>query len=1043
MKLINKWVSLPLILLVSAMLTGVVAQNKNIQVTGTVIEKSTQEPIIGATAQVVNTTVGSVTDLDGRFSLSAPLGAKIKVTFIGFTPYEFTVTESSQNIRIELSEDTQLLDEVVVIGYGSARKQDLSTSVSSINLGEASKSGPSSLSSMLQGRLPGVTIQNDGGDPLAGSALNIRGKGSRGGDEVLYVVDGVPGAPFNIEDVENITVLKDAASAAIYGASVGSGGVIVVTTKKAQQGAVKVDFNISNSIKNASNLPKVTNAEEYQRVWAKAAETDGFALPAVADASIFPYGTTTRTNWLDEIFRTGLLQHYAVTLSGGTEKVKALASFSMDHDKGILLNTFRKDLSGRVNVDFNINKWLNFNQNLTVTYSNGQGNVNTTSHEGVIMGAVFYPTSATVYEYDSNGNQLFTENGKPRFGGTIPEYLTGSISGYGEIRNPVATLSRLRQYRPSSTIFSTSALTIMPITGLNIKTALSLGLNQSRYENFEAKVPEYGLKRDVNERYISNSLNRNWLWENTATYSTLLKDKHHFSLMGGFTMSYNNFRFNDNLAKGFVNEDFYLTIFPNATSYNFPPGEAIVEESMVSMFGRVSYSYADRYFLTSSLRNDMSSKLYKGNRSGIFPAFSGSWKISSEQFMEDYKDVINLLKLRGSWGQVGNVKIVPNYSYNVSMATARESVYGNPPVLVTGKYQSTISNPNIKWETTESWGIGLDLGLLNSLTLSVDYYNKTTKDLIEKLPITSTMGVEEEPYGNVGKVLNKGWEFTLNYDKKFGDWRINAFGNLSTLKSEVLDLGTRDFIVDDWVIDGMLPVRSAVGQPWQSFYLIQTDGLFRSQAEIDAYTYTNPETGESTLIQPYAKPGDLKFVDLNNDGVINDDDKTYMGSYLPTLTYSFGGQMGYKGLDLSVMFQGIHGNKIFNGFKKMGLVGRQSGNNMLASVLDSYNFNPNSDIPRLSIKEDVNGNFGTASDFFLEDGSYLRLKNVTLGYRLSKETMSKLHLPNSSIRLYMSGENLLTFTKYSGIDPEVGGIGIDGGRYPISRTFTFGINLNF
>ena len=507
-------------------------------------------------------------------------------------------------------------------------------------------------------------------------------------------------------------------------------------------------------------------------------------------------------------------------------------------------------------------------------------------------------------------------------------------------------------------------------------------------------------------------------------------------------MESSNYRWNSSNVRGFVSEDPHLNIFGAGERFD-KPSEGISEQSMISAFARLGYSYADRYFLTASVRNDRSSKLHPDNRSAVFPAFSGSWKISSESFFENYRYVLNLLKLRASWGQVGSVAAVDPYAYNTPMSEARKSVFGKTPKLVTGSFQKSIANTELKWETTESWGVGLDLTLFNSFSMSVDYFNKYTRDLIEQLPIFSTLGVEAEPLGNVGSVINKGWEITANYDKRIGDVNFGFFGNLSTLKSEVLSLGERDYIQDSYVINSMQPVRSVVGQPWQSFYLFETDGIFRSENEVLSYTYTNPESGIKSLIQPNAKPGDLKFVDKNNDGVINEEDKSYLGSYLPKLTYAFGGNLEYRGLDFSFMFQGISGNKIFNAFKMMGLNGRAQENNLLADVMDSYNFNPNSNIPRIGVASDPNRNFTSTNDFFLEDGSYLRLKNVTLGYTIPKAVMSNLGLADSSIRIFASGENLFTITKYTGLDPEVGGIGVDGGQYPISRSFTFGLNVNF
>ncbi len=1019
-----------------------IAQN-NVKVSGTVIDTTLDEPFIGVTIQAVGTTLGTTSDMNGRFSIAVPIGTELKFSFVSYKPVSYVVKGADANLRIEMHEDSQALEELVVIGYGASRKEDLSTSISTMSIGKELKSGPSNLASVMQGRLPGVTIQNSGGDPLSRAELNIRGKGSRGGDAVLYVVDGVPGAPFNIEDVENITVLKDAASAAIYGASVGSGGVIVVTTKKGKSGRVNVQFNGSYSFKNATKLPSVTTAGQYTKIWTHLAETEGAGLPTVANVKAYPYGAIHRTDWMKEIFRTGALQHYALTLNGGSDKLQSILSFSYDKNEGILLNTYSESFGGRLNVDYTIFDWLSVNQNVNINYSNGQGGVWDRGHEGILMDATFFPSSATVYELDRNGNKVLGKDGQPLWGGTVPQYYASQgVSGYGMLNNPVATLMRQRQNRPETNLFSTTALTIKPLRGLDIISRFSVGQDWARYENFTPEVKEVGSRARPNSRSIYSSLHSNWLWENTITYATLLADVHHISAMAGYTMAYDNWRNHTVEKQNYPNEDPSKVRFQNGTQFSEPPIEGITEESMISGFGRLSYSYDDRYFVTGSIRNDFSSKLAPRNRSAIFPALSGSWKISSESFMKDVK-AIDLLKVRGSWGQVGNVAMVDPYAYNVSMAQARGSVFGANNDVVYGFFQKGISNTDLKWETTESWGVGLDVGLFGKVSLSADYFNKTTKDLIERVPLVPTMGVTEEPLGNVGSVVNKGWEFSLSYDDRIGSVKYGLFGNLSLIHSEVLSLGGRDYIQDDVTVNSMQPVRSAVGQPWQSFYIYEAKGIFKTKEEVAAYTHTNSETGQTNPIQPRALPGDLRFVDQNGDGIINDQDRKFFGSYLPTITYSFGGNLEWRGLDFAVMFQGIAGNKLYNAYKQMSLVGRGVQGNLNSLALKSFNFDPNSGVPRLGVAKDDNGNYSIANSYFLEDGDYLRLKSLTLGYSMPKKVMESIKLPNSGLRVYVNGENLFTFTKYSGVDPEVGYFGIDAGRYPLARTFTVGLNLNF
>lgn len=1019
-----------------------------------VIKDQAGEPVLGANVLVKGTTNGVITDIDGKFSLTAPPNSVLVVSFVGYKAQEVPVT--GKDLTVVLKEDTEFLDEVVVIGYGSTRKQDLSTAVSTVTVDQALKSRPANLASYLQGQMPGVMVQSNGGDPLSKQTLSIRGRGSRGndndyssGDAVLYVVDGVPGAPFNMEDVESITVLKDAASAAIYGASVGSGGVVVVTTKQANTGKVRVSFNISKSMKEAWRLPSTLTAGQYNQVWADAVNLYGGKLPNEANPQIFPYGAVTRTNWLDEVFRTGSLEHYAMSLSGGSDVVKGFASFSYDDDKGILDNTYSKKFGAKAELGYQVAKWLKISERVTFQYQNGQGDVKT-GHQGVLSNAILFPRSASIYDYDEKGHLLSDDQGKPLYQGTVPRWAAaqGLGGGYGEIRNPVAELKRLDQNRPSMTIYSTTSFELKPISELTIQSDFTAGLNIDRFDEFIHTVPEIGRPLNENERNIATTWDSNWLWETTATYAKVLAEKHHISVMGGYTMKYEKYKWDKFYTSGYKLEDEHSTNLGQAGNWSkTKPQETVWEESMISVFGRIGYSYADRYFFTGSIRRDATSKLYKENNSGVFPAVSGSWKISSEPFFEPLRKTVSMLKLRGSWGQIGNVALVPRYSWNVPMGEMQWPViYGEnlDNIVQDGVYASSIGTKSLKWETTEQFGIGMDLGLFNNaLNITVDYYDKRTKNLIERIPLPSVAGIAVEPYGNIGSVVNRGWELGANFTKTIGDITFGVSGNIATVHNEVLNLGSRETMEHPMVVNGSKPLRSTVGKPWYSYYVLKTEGIFQNEEEIKNFKWTDPKTGITQLVQPNAKPGDFKYVDFNNDGQINDDDKQYMGSYLPKLTFGFGGNIAYKGFDFSIQFQGVGKSTIFNGFKQMGLTGRQQGGNMLSGILSAWDYNKTSGIPRLALVNDPNGNYSNVSDFYLENGSYLRLKNVTLGYTLPRNVMRNVGLPGSTLRFYLNGENLFTMTDYTGFDPEVGNFGLDGGVYPVSRIYSLGFNFSF
>jgi hypothetical protein len=411
---------------------------------------------------------------------------------------------------------------------------------------------------------------------------------------------------------------------------------------------------------------------------------------------------------------------------------------------------------------------------------------------------------------------------------------------------------------------------------------------------------------------------------------------------------------------------------------------------------------------------------------------------------------VSLLKVRASWGEVGNVGAVPNYSYNTPMANDISD--GNVSYIGTGlnneiygRYQQSIANLNLKWESTISSDFGIDLNLFNDkLTLSADYYDKNTSNLIDFMAVPTQAGIQQPPVGNIGSVTNKGFEFNAGYKQSFGKVQVSVYGNYSTNVNNVENLGANNVYPETTNVNSMYPLQSTVGQPWHSFYLIKTAGIFQTQDQINNYTWTDPTTGVKQLIEPHAKLGDLIFVDANHDGKITDADRQYMGSYAPKSTYGFGTTISWNGFDFNVFFQGVSGNKIFNSVKQMGLVGGTApGGNLLSIAMDSWNYDKNSGIPRLGLIADNNGDYTTVSDFFLEDGSYLRLKNVSIGYTIPKRVLSKIGMSDTKFRFYVTGQNLLTFTKYSGLDPEVGNYGVDGGTYPIARVLSAGFNFTF
>lgn len=1025
-----------------------------ITVSGSIIDAINNESMIGVSITEKGTSNGTITNIDGRFTIKVNRGSTLVVSFIGYKSQEIVVASDTQSLSIIMEEDVQMLGEVVAIGYGSARKEDLSMAISTVKVDQAMKSQTANIGNLIQGRMPGVTYRSAGGDPMKGDAITIRGTGSRHGDAVLIVVDGVPGASYNVEDVESITVLKDAASAAIYGASAGSGGVVIITTKRPEQGRLKVDFNISNGFKKATNLPKTLTAEEYNMVYRKVSELNGTDLPNINNPEIFPWGNVTRTNWVDEIFRTAHVQHYGMSIYGGSELVKTYGSVSYDKEEGTMLNTWSQKIGAKLNVDMQLTKWLKLSERVSFEYRKGQGDINT-SHEGPFIESVYFPRSATVYEFDESGKPVYDElTGRQKYGGIYPEWAKGQISGYANARNPVAELERRRQDRPISFIHSTTSLEAKPIYKLTLKSDFSAGKRDERKEEFLPRYTETGRQELDNSKSIFTQLETEWLWESTATYVDKIAEKHDLSLMGGYSMKYDKFKQNNIKAYGFSSEDEHSVLLPGAANKGKTEFyEDIASRTLISGFARLAYSFDDRYFLTSSVRRDVSSRLAKHKKGDTFWAASGAWKLSSEPFFKNLDlSFVNLIKFRGGWGQTGNISALPSVeSDRPRMISTKDYIVmgdgGGNNVL--GYYPESILNKDKRWERTETTTIGADFTLFDkSLDFSIDYFSKKTNDLLELMPVSVTSGIANLPWGNIGNVTNKGWEFSVNYNKRFGDLSVDFFGNLSTVKNEVKDIGVKPYIAhDDYTYFGLQPLRSSVGHPWFAYYVYDVVGVFKNEEEINSYLYKDPITGATSKLQPDAQPGDFIYRDADNNGVINNDDKVYKGSYLPKYTYAFGANFEYKGVDLSIMFQGVGGNKIYNAFRQNGVFG-QNGNNMLKETLDSWSFNPEANFPRLGLTRSGAGggvNYTRETSFFLESGSYLRLKNIVVGYTLPKSLMKNIGLPASSLRFYVSGENLATITPYKGIDPEVDQAlqGIDASTYPLARVFTFGLNLSF
>ena len=1021
-----------------------IQQNKTVK--GRVIDAN-GEPVIGASILEKGTTNGTITDFDGNFQLNVKEGAVLSISYIGYAAQELT---AQTNMTITLKEDTELLEEVVVLGYGAGqRKQDLSASVGVLSNTEDLVTRPvSSTEGMLQGQLAGVTVSANGGDPTSAPNIVIRGQGSQNGDNVLWVVDGVPGAPIaSMNDIESIVVLKDAASAAIYGAQSGAGGVILVTTKKAKEGAPSLSYDATFGLRQATNLIEPLNAEEQVQMRKMSYANAGMTLPAGWDTSKNPWVGTTRTDWMDEIFRTAFYQRHNVALNVGTENYSNRLSFAFDKDEGVLNNTYNQNLTLRYNGKFKLNKWVTISEDFVWKNKEGRSVDTESGYTGAVIAAMFMPASATVYN-PLDGTYGGTTTEDPAY---VAQYGSNYADAHGDAVNPVRLLEAHNRYDKTSSMWSTTSLEIANVVpGLKFTSRFTYNLDNQNYKNFSP------IRDEVGKPELSNSLkNYNyrtdaWKTENTLTYDNTFNDKHTVGALFSTTADHYAMRGLEVDGKNLSDESSYLQYLSYAgstTAYDFLTGP----DANVSLIGRLAYSYDDRYFLTASWRRDYAGRLPKENNYGDFPAVTAAWKISNESFFPE-NDVVNLLKLRASWGRVGNLGSI-DYNYKSALlkksSWSEQAQYGpeSNKVWDTFIYNGVALNPNLTWETSEQWDLGIDLDMFNDrLNVALDYFDKRTFNLIQTQTMNwpNTIGISAMLV-NQGEIINRGFEAQLGWkDKVNKNFSYFVSGNFSYIKNKVSDIGVKnqDGTPGVWTGAGgfrNIPYiyQTAEGEPLNSFYLIQTDGIFQSDAEAAAYVK------DGKRIQPDAVAGDLKFVDFNNDGKIDSNDRQYMGNATPETTFALSGGFTYKKLSVSAMLQGVGGAQAFYAGKYMALSDMEGSFNRSKEILNAWSpSNTGSDIPRLS-KNDPNSNFSTASDWYLEDASYLRLKNLTVSYDLTDTLLKLSHLNErkSSMSVYFSGENLFTLTNYSGMDPECGGW--DAMRYPVSRVFSVGVKLTY
>lgn len=1021
--------------------------NEKIVVKGTITHADNKEPLIGVNVvEKSNTGNGASTDIDGNFTLKVAPDAELVIRYVGFVTETVKVNGRTQ-INVSLKEDVQALEEVVVVGYTTQKKADLTGAVASVKMDNLKDMASTGISDALQGRMSGVTILQNSGAPGAGTAIHVRGVGTFGNKEPLYVIDGVPANSMNDvspSDIERVDVLKDASSSAIYG-SRAANGVVLIQTKRGKEGKPSVSLNTYHGFSSPAKKLKVLNAEQRNTIHKEAYTTAYNDSKKTAedkkkydDAMALygdPFMQETRTNWQDEIFSNAAYQsNYDLSVAGGAKDMVYSVMLGHFGQDGILKESSYNRTTLRVNTEMELFKGFKLGENVMFSHSK-QRIVPDMSASGAIISALRADPSVPVFDDE------------------------GKYSGSGvlapDIVNPVGIVERADRTRKRDRIFGNVYAEYSFLDDFKIKTDFGYDWVDLNDNWFSGSVPEAGRASNNNELTIFEEKSIKWMNTTTLSYSKEI-GKHRLMVLGGHSYEYFNQTFFDARGSGFLSEAKKSRYLGAATIINWANGGRY-DNALDSWFGRVDYSFAERYLVSASFRADGSSKFAKGNRWGYFPSFSGGWRISEEAFFTDLKPIVDNLKLRGSWGKLGNENLafaanpyyptLPLYSNTASGDSGYYATFGRGDEAVIGRYASSLPNPALKWEQTTQYDIGLDFTILGKFDFGLDYYSKDSKDVLVNIPISKTSGYSSQVV-NAATVRNSGFEFSGSYNTKLSNGLdIRAYGNLATVKNEVRSLGGgKSFSFTSY--RGSSINRVDVGQPMAFLYGYKTDGIFRSQAEIDAYV-----NSEGKPYQPNAKPGDLKFVDVDGNGSIGGDDRTNIGNGFPKITYGFGIDLAYKGFDLNMFFQGVGGSKIFNALKYEGMF-MSPNYNQYEDIMDRFHpeSNPNGNLPRVTTN-DTNGNRSKFSDYYVESGSYLRMKTLTLGYTFDKALTQRLKI--NKLRVYATAQNLFTITPYSGYDPDLGNsysnelnntstdIGIDRGQFPQPRTFILGVNINF
>ncbi|MDO6737157.1 TonB-dependent receptor [Wenyingzhuangia sp. 2_MG-2023] len=1023
------------------MIMSFAAFAQEISVSGNVTD-DTGFPIPGANIIEKGTNKGVITDFDGNFIINnVKKGATLTFSYIGYTTQN-VVIGSNSNLKIILKQDLAQLEEVVVVGYGTQKKSVVTGAISGVKESELEDLPITRVEQTLQGRVSGVTIASNSGQPGSSSTVRIRGITTLGSNEPLWVVDGVVvdagGIGYlNQSDIASVEVLKDAASQAIYGARAAT-GVILITTKKGKSGKLSINYNGYTGVSSAAKKLDLLNATQYTTLLNEKSVNGGGSILFSNPQS---YGEGT--DWQSEIFNNNAQRtSHELSLSGGNDVSKYYASFGYTDQEGIVLSEIskytRKNI--RLNSTHNISDKLRFGQTIGFSNEKNKGIGNTNSEFGGPLASAINldPLTPTV-ETDPTKASLapYTNNGAFRDANGNPYGISSLVAQ--EISNPLAYQQTLLGNSSWSDNFVGNAyVEYEPIKGLTFRSTLGAKLAYWGYQNY-TPVSYLNASSIVTQNNISRGTNKGFGWniENIVSYAKSI-NKHNFNILLGQGAYVDNITSGETVTYYNIPVDSYKDASFNysvATDQINASASTGVEHRVTSLFSRLTYNFDEKYLLTAIIRRDGSSRFGTNNKYGYFPSFSAGWVPSKEEFWKD-NEVINQLKIRGGYGVTGNDNI-GDFQYLSTVGGGRDYTIGTTGSVTIGSSPDAPSNPDLKWEETSQLNIGFDSRLFQRFNVAFDWYKKETTGILQSVTIPGYVGAVGSPTGNVADMKNTGIDLEVGYNKQFNEVNFSLNGNVSYLENEVTFLGNGvDFLSGgESIQSSTYPItRTQVGQAVNSFYGFKTNGIFQNQAEIDAYVNSS-----GTVIQPNARPGDFKWKDLDDDGNIDADDRTFLGSSIPKFTFGITLNMDYKNFDFMVFAQGASGNKIFQGLRRLDI---ENANYQTTALGRWVGEGTSNSFPRLT-SNDSNNNFSNPSDFYLEDGDYLRFKTIQVGYTVPSKIVSKYHI--DKLRIYFTAENLFTFTKYSGYDPEIGGgvFGIDRGYYPQAKTNQIGINLQF